>query len=331
MHNLFIKYFIIYILFIATTLPLFFFDLIIIWFFLEISNFLFISLISFQINNKKIVFFYFIIQILTSFIIIIAIIFNNLIFYSNFFNILITLSLIIKLNLPPFHFWLPLISKFIPWNLLFLALSLQKIIPFYMLSLISFPIKILYLIIFLSIIIPPYIILNTYNFKILITYSSINQSRWLTLLIYYKTIIWIKYFIFYIISLFILLTIINYFKLNINFYYQTYSNNSFKFFILIFIFNIRGLPPFSFFYIKWYRTFLFLLNSSSLFIIICLMLRSLIIIFIYTNIIINFMFIYTFKSKLILFKISYFPFLLYLILRLSLSNLIFIILDFKLN
>lgn len=277
---------------------LFFRDFIIIWLILEISNFLFICALNLSINNKKIIFFYFMIQIIASFIIIFSIIFNNIIFKNNFIILILIIALLIKLSIPPLHLWLPLIAKFIPWKILLILLTLQKIIPFYIISLIKLHPYILYIIIIICSILPPYIILNITNFKLLISYSSINQSSWIILLIYIKNIIWFKYFIFYSIISLRLFYIIYLSKISIS---LTYFKSHFKFNLLfiILIFNIAGLPPFSFFYIKWFRIFIFLKSSNILIIFIIIILSSLVILYIYINIIINSFFIDKIKSKLI--------------------------------
>lgn len=165
-------------------------------------------------------------------------------------------------------------------------------------SLINLPIYLLYLIIIICSILPPYIILNITNFKLLISYSSINQSRWIIILIYLKNIIWFKYFIFYSIISFRLFSIINLSKISISINYFK-SHYKFNLLFIILIFNISGLPPFSFFYIKWFSIFIFLKSSNILIIFIIIILNSLIILYIYVNIIINSFFINKIKSKLI--------------------------------
>lgn len=118
------------------------------------------------------------------------------------------------------------------------------------------------------------------------------------LLIYIKNIIWFKYFIFYSsisLSLFISIYLS---KINMSFNYFK-SHFKFNLLFIILIFNISGLPPFSFFYIKWFSIFIFLKSSNILIILIIIILRSLIILYIYTNIIINSFFIYKIKTKLI--------------------------------
>lgn len=262
---------------------------------------------------------------MASFIIIFSIIINNILFKDNFILLILIIALIIKLSIPPLHLWLPLIAKFLPWKILLILLTLQKIIPFYILSLIKLYTYLLYFIIILCSILPPYIILNLINFKLLISYSSINQSRWIILLIHIKNIIWFKYFIFYSIISLRLFSIIYLSKISISFNYFN-SHFKFNFLFIILIFNISGLPPFSFFYIKWFRIFIFLKSSNLLIIFILIILRSLIILYIYVNIIINSFFTSKIKSKLINLNLSFFNYstLIYFIALFSSSFILII-------
>jgi len=227
---------------------------------------------------------------------------NNLFFTNNLFNILIIFSLILKLRIPPFHFWLPIISIYLPWNILFILLTLQKIIPFYIISLIKINILFIYFTLFICSIIPPLTIINITNFKILLSYSSINQSRWIILLIYLKNIIWIKYFIFYIIILLAIFLLLHYFKIILNISYTTFNQIKLNLIFIIFIFNLAGIPPYSFFYIKWFRIYISIYNSNLFIILIIIIFRSLFILYIYINIIINSIFFHKFNSKLIKFN-----------------------------
>ena len=140
----------------------------IIWFFLEITNFLFSFLLNLFINNKKIIFIYFLIQIISSFFIIFSITINNIIIFNNYIYYILFSSLLIKLSIPSFHFWFPLISKFLPFSILLILSTIQKIIPFYIISLIKLNnFFFIYLILILCSIIPPFISLNITNFKII--------------------------------------------------------------------------------------------------------------------------------------------------------------------
>nr|YP_010015002.1 NADH dehydrogenase subunit 2 [Crematogaster teranishii]QOI14037.1 NADH dehydrogenase subunit 2 [Crematogaster teranishii] len=297
LYNLFMKYFIYSLLIFLTISSLFFYDILIIWLLLEITNFLFICLLIISTKDKKMIFFYFIIQIIPSFLMIYSIIMNNIFFTNNYFYFIMLMSLMIKLSLPPFHLWLPIISKYLNWNNLFLMLTLQKISPFYMLSLFKLNSFISSMILILCAIIPPYMMFNLNNFKILMAYSSINQSGWMMLLIYLKNIVWFKYFLFYSfinMSLFILFHML---KNNFTFI-NNMSNFKINLFSIIFILNLAGMPPFSFFYMKWYMTFLIIFNSHHIFILMMLMISSLFMLYIYTNMIMITFYIFKLQSKL---------------------------------
>lgn len=153
-----------------------------------------------------------------------------------------------------------------------------------------------YRILILCSIIPPYIILNINNFKILISYSSINQTRWIILLILLKPIVWLQYFLFYCLILSCLFYFIKILKIKKNF------NNIYTFklniIIILFTLNLARLPPFSFFYIKWYSIFYSIINSNIILILIIIIFRSFLILYIYTNMITNLLFIHKIKSKI---------------------------------
>jgi len=241
---------------------------------------------------------------LPSFLIIFRIILNNIIFIHNFTNLFIITSILIKLRIPPLHYWLPLISISIPWYSLFLLLSTQKITPFYFISLIELNTKFLYIILIICAYIPPFIIIKSNNLKILISYSSINQSSWIILLIYIKNIIWFRYFIIYSLILSIIFIIIYINKIYKSFTYFFLPN--LNIINILYILNIARMPPFSFFIIKWYRIFLTIINSNIYIIIIIIIIRSLIILYLYTLILIKSIFFHRLNSKIIKFKFNNF-------------------------
>lgn len=272
-------------------------DLFLIWFIIEISNFLFISFITINISNKKSTFFYFFIQIISSSILIIALISLTLYNISHIIDILLLISLILKLNIPPFHFWIIIIINYLNWFLIILILSIQKIIPFYILYFNIFnPISFI-IIILLSIIIPPIISININNLKKIFLYSSINQTRWFLILIFLKNSIWFLYFLFYNFISFIIIKFINLYKLNFFFKLNNYLNLSIL--NLFLFFNLARLPPLIFIFFKWYNILIFIysINLNLLFFI--LIFNSLIITFIYINIINISMYKIFYQSKFI--------------------------------
>lgn len=221
---------------------------------------------------------------------------------------------------------MPLISISIPWYPLFFILSIQKITPFYFLSLININSILLYIILLLSAFIPPFIIIKLNNLKILLSYSSINQSRWIIILIYIKNIIWFNYFIIYsiiLLCLFIIIYINKIYK-SINYFFLP----QFNIFNIIYILNLARIPPFSFFIIKWYRIFIIIINTNLYIIVILIIIRSLIILYLYTLILIKSIFFYSFISKIIKFnfyKLNLNKIIIIFFFNLFISIIIFII------
>nr|YP_010277836.1 NADH dehydrogenase subunit 2 [Cataglyphis aenescens]UHY95040.1 NADH dehydrogenase subunit 2 [Cataglyphis aenescens] len=298
--NLFNKFFIIWNLINFALIPLFFYDLIMIWFFMEINNFLFICYLSMKLTNKKIIFLYYLIQEIASLMLMFSLSMNNFFFLNNdFLNLNFLIALMMKLGIPPFHLWMPIVSLFFSWDILFLFLTIQKIIPFYMLSIIEMKKSILYFMILMSSFIPTFKMINLLNFKLLLTYSSINQSSWMLMLIFLKTLFWLIYMIFYSLILFIISLFLIYFKFSFNFFLNNFSSLNFNLISLMLMFNLASIPPLSFFLMKWLSIYIFIFNSNLHLIFILMMLNSFILIFIYINLMNLTMFFFIFKTKLI--------------------------------
>lgn len=305
-------------------ISLFLNDLFLLWFILEVINFLFIILINFSLHNKKIIFFYFIVQLISSLFLIFSITLSFLPHLYALSSNIIFLSLLLKLGVPPFHLWIPTLSIHLSWLVFFILLTIQKLTPFYIINLISRPhIILMILILIITSIIPPFIMIKTTNFKILLTYSSINQSGWLMLMTFIKSILWLIYFIFYRLILRIIIFMIYKFKISLIFNYKRKFISE-NFIHIIYILNLAGLPPFSLFFIKWYRIFFIIWQSKIFFILIVIIFRSLIILYIYTNIILNSLFIYKTINKFLIFNpnINNYFTILYLIIFITISVII---------
>lgn len=211
--------------------------------------------------------------------------------------------------------------------MLFLFLSIQKIIPIFILSLIEINLLILYLLVLSSSYVSTFKIIINLNFKIIMSYSSINQIRWIFILIIFKNILWLLYFIIYSIIILIINLTFKFLKLSYNFYYGLPSSINIQLIYIFLFFNIARLPPFSFFFIKWFNVFTFIFNSwNIIFLIIIILINSFILIYVYTNIIILLIFFYSIKSKIFYINYqSFTKFYLILFFRLFLSLIIIII------
>nr|YP_010341314.1 NADH dehydrogenase subunit 2 [Stenamma megamanni]UNZ99566.1 NADH dehydrogenase subunit 2 [Stenamma megamanni] len=281
MYNLFFKILIMNSLMLFNIFSLFFSDLMMIWFIMEISNFLFISLMSIYMKNKKMIFLYFFIQLIASCMIIYMIILNTLMNKNIYMNFLMIIPLFLKLSIPPFHLWLPLLCRSMPWQMIIILLTIQKLPPFYLLSLLKMPALLLYFSLILTSLTPLYTLINNTNIKIMMAYSSINQSGWTIMLIYINDIMWLSYFIFYTLIMNMSLSMIHYYKMIMNMNFLPLMKlNILPLFLML---NLAGMPPFSFFFMKWYSIFLVLSASPLLALLILMMISSLIMLYIYIS------------------------------------------------
>lgn len=269
-------------------ISLFINDLISIWFILEANNFAFLFLITLDIKNKKIIFIYYLIQIISSSLIVISVLINLLLNYSAslILDIILITGLILKIGVPPLHSWLPALCLFIKWNIIIIILTIQKVIPFIILSIAHPHTSLQTIFVLICLIIPPYLILNSTNLKKLITYSSINQSGWIIIISLSFRSLWVIYIIIYSISLMLIKTIIKEKKIKFNIKIRAQHNTLYLLTIII-IMNLAGIPPLTLFVFKWYAVIRLIILTKPNIIIIIILIRSLIIVYLYTNILVK--------------------------------------------
>lgn len=242
---------------------------------------------------------YFIIQSISRNIFLISIIFINYSFFINFFNLILFLSLWIKLGIFPFHNWFFQISENIDWKIWFFLNTFQKIIPIWIINFIFISSNVIFIFIILNRSYSSIEVFNQTSLRWILNSSSLNHFSWLIINTFTNINIWEFYIIIYIFLQFLLFYFnkINNWNTNINFYNNKNTLHSTSF--LIIIINFMRIPPFLGFLPK----LLTIINSNSLFLIIILLINNIIIILLYLKfstpiIISNF-----FKNKIII-KIS---------------------------
>lgn len=300
LHKNFISIFSLFLLILTSILSLTSRDLLNLWFIMEINNFIFIFYFIISLKNKKIILLFFLIQVIRSFFIIISILIHFLTTINNFYlihSIISFYGLILKIGRAPLHFWIPLLTPHLNWFLITIFFTIQKIIPITILTLTKPHSLLLTICSFSCIVIPPFIILNSTKFKKLLAYSSINQIGWIILIIFLNPKFWINYFIFYSLTLITIMYLIKINKIYFISYIKIYS--SIKLLFIIRIINLSGVPPFSFFLIKWYRIFTIINLTTPNILVFLILFRSLIITFIYINIITKISFFYKINTKLL--------------------------------
>lgn len=191
------------------------------------------------------------------------------------------IATILKIGRAPIHYWIPIIIDRLNWIKIFLLLTWQKINPLIILYYIL-NIKIFNIFIFISIIIRTLSRLNYYSLKKIISFSSINQLRWIILSINFNKLINI-YILFYFYLIWIIIKLFKFINLNnINQIYNLILKNKFLLIFLFFnIISLAGLPPFLGFFPK----IIIIIKINNYLIIFIILIFSIIILFIYLRII----------------------------------------------
>lgn len=246
-----------------------------IWMGLELNLFSIIPILNFKssIYSIEATIKYFLIQAFASILLLIFLINKNLLFINND-NILIIISLLIKLRLIPFHLWLPSIIEGLNWISCLLIITWQKITPLIIISYLNINKNIIFLIVLISI--NSIFGLNQNSIRKILAISSINNTTWILFAILINENLWINYFIIYSLLNFLIIKILNNYNVNyINQIKLFNLNFFFKLNILILIFSIIGLPPIIGFLIKWILIKTLIYNNIYIIIIILIILTIL--------------------------------------------------------
>lgn len=202
---------------------------------------------------------YFVIQSMGSIIFFFSIIFFIKSNYSSMiFNLneLIIIAIIIKIGIPPLHFWIPQIIEFINFFNLFILSTWQKIIPSYVLSLTTS--SFIIIIIIFTAVVGSLGGINQNSLYKIIAYSSISHSAWLLIRIFINFKVWLIYFVSYTFIIIIFFWNISIIKINKISELLTLNYSMLaKVLFLINLIIIAGIPPFIGFLNK-----IFILNYS---------------------------------------------------------------------
>lgn len=264
------------------------------WIGLEINLLSFIPLIRIKNNpfSSEASIKYFLIQALASSIFLFSVIIiiskrfiiTDIIIFNKILFIIINSALIIKLGAAPFHFWFPEIIEGINWINRLILITWQKIAPIVILSYTIKNNQFILLIIIISTFIGRIGGLNQINIRKIIAYSSINHIGWILRTFLINEILWISYFIIYSFISISIVLIIN--KFNIFLLKQIFSiirkNYLIKFFLILNLLSLGGLPPFLGFFPKW--IIIQNLRSNHFFIAIFIIIITLITLFFYLRI-----------------------------------------------
>jgi len=249
------------------------------WLYIEILMLLFIG-VSYTLftNSYSQLITYFLYQTLASFCIIV--------FFLLDLKFLVLFSIFLKLGIFPFFSWyLNCLFRF-PSFLIFLATTIHKLPPLYIIYLIFDLSVINFTILFLTfrLIIARLYMLITIDLRYLIIISSIGNNSFLILAVLSNNLnIFLFFFFIYLLNTFFLL---NRFY-NISSHSLSFTFSSFFSIYLIFLlFNIASLPPLPGFFSKFFVLFSFFssFDSYNYFVILLLLLSNVLIIISYVKI-----------------------------------------------
>lgn len=258
------------------------------WIGLEINLVVFIPLIHSSINyfSSESSMKYFVIQRIRSSIILLGVIIFSLKLFNNISIFILICRLLIKLGVAPFHMWLPGVIEGLTWFNCIILATWQKVAVLVLLRYL-----IINFIIIFSVILRLFVGsiggINQRSIKKLIAYSSINNIAWIIIRITVSTFVWINYFFYYSFIISILIIIIH--KIGFNYLNQFFFNFNLslnKYFILLIIFSLGGLPPLLGFLPKWIviQSIIF---SSNYFIVLIIIMTSLLTLFYYIRILVK--------------------------------------------
>nr|YP_009992050.1 NADH dehydrogenase subunit 2 [Rhipicephalus appendiculatus]QNN85521.1 NADH dehydrogenase subunit 2 [Rhipicephalus appendiculatus] len=248
------------------------------WLMMEINMMSFIPILNnFKMKNYNAMITYFIVQSFSSSLFFISAFQYNL-FNLNFFFNLINISILIKMGVIPFHFWMIMLSESLTYFSLFILLTIQKIMPLLIIEkFINTSLTILFV---LSSLTASILAMKYKMMKKILIFSSISHQGWILCLIAKKINFWISYLILYSIIIYNIINICNYNNFNnIYDFIKKKMKTENKTSLIMSMMSLAGMPPFLGFFMKIVA--LFFLMKMNMIMIFMLIISSLINLFFY--------------------------------------------------
>nr|YP_009488327.1 NADH dehydrogenase subunit 2 [Cysteochila chiniana]AWD31586.1 NADH dehydrogenase subunit 2 [Cysteochila chiniana] len=162
-----------------------------------------------------------------------------------------TVSMMIKMGIPPFHMWMPEMLNKMDWITLLIMITLQKINPLIVSSQLTEQNNLLNMMMITAATVGSISGINQLSLSKIMAFSSINHMSWMMMCMAMKNNLWIKYFIVYAL---ITATLCLTFNKNMSFYMNQLNHNMMnmnKMMMLTMMLNLGGIPPLPGFLLKW--------------------------------------------------------------------------------
>nr|VFU78851.1 NADH dehydrogenase subunit 2 [Proasellus rectus] len=162
----------------------------------------------------------------------------------------LSIPLILKLGAAPLHFWLPEVTKTLPWRTNMVLLTLQKTGPLYLLATTMVNHKpLLLLISVFSAVVGSLGGLNEMDLRKLMAFSSISHMGWMFVGMALTQAHWLLYFLVYIISSLALIILME--KNNMSSLNQLTPKDKNSLLVMLLFLSLGGFPPMLGFAPKW--------------------------------------------------------------------------------
>nr|YP_009328031.1 NADH dehydrogenase subunit 2 [Trachelus tabidus]APC92674.1 NADH dehydrogenase subunit 2 [Trachelus tabidus] len=277
----------------------------IIWMMLEINLMSFIPIIMLKMNHNNFLFKYFIVQTIGSSVFLIGIVllwmnnYDNVI-NTNFMNTMIIMSMIMKMGMIPFHWWYIEIMMNLSWMSFFLMSTWQKFIPLMIISYFNMN-MIIHMTVIISSLMSALQGMHQMNIRKILTFSSINQTSWMTINSSMSIYLMMIYMMIYMMISFPIMYMFN--LNNFSYIHEMYLLNNYHYLIKLFlsmnILSLAGLPPMLGFFMK-FISIKFLIFNKLFFVSTILILSSLMTLFFYLRLIFSTMILNNTKTKTML-------------------------------
>nr|YP_009946934.1 NADH dehydrogenase subunit 2 [Macrostemum floridum]QOH91252.1 NADH dehydrogenase subunit 2 [Macrostemum floridum] len=273
------------------------------WISLEINLMFFIPLIFIKNNtlNNEFLMKFFFIQLITSMILIMSITFMNLKIHLtlNKFILIFNLTLLMKMGVAPFHYWMIQIIEYLNWPSFFILMTWQKIAPMIMIMY-TLNLNLMMIMILINCLTGSINGFNQLYMRKMLFFSSINNMGWLLSTLIMNLFMWLIFFSVYFLSMMILIFLI--YMTNTNNMNQLFNNNNSinNFNIIMLLLSLSGLPPLIGFFPKW-MILIFFINMENL-IIYLMMIITLLNLYFYLRLFTPILLLATFSTKWIKFN-----------------------------
>nr|AFI23461.1 NADH dehydrogenase subunit 2 [Hypselosoma matsumurae] len=221
------------------------------WMGMEINLMGFLPLMLEEKNSlsPEAIMIYFLIQSLMSILFMMIILISSIsimstLFMDKFTKMIVTTSMLMKMGVPPFHFWFLMIMNKIEWKMCIMLMTIQKLNPLIILSSIIYQEKYLILIMsMMSTIVGAIGGMNQSSLKMIMAYSSINHSGWMMSCLLFNNQLWLMYMIIYAMMITPIFMYMNYNSLN--FLMQLMMNSKIKenMVFSMSMMSMGGMPP----------------------------------------------------------------------------------------